>query len=108
MNKKLPTLFVVMLCLISAFSTAGPIRDNDHDTEQEMSVSKNIIFKDYEKDDIDGEKNTLNSDWTPTEVISTESIDRSYSPDFATDFIGGIHVSWDDRTNYNGFFFLYI
>ena len=46
--------------------------------------------------------NATSSTWTTTEVVSTESTDRSESPTIAVDGVGNIHVAWQDWTNYSG------
>ncbi|MCE7748228.1 MAG: hypothetical protein GPJ51_07515 [Candidatus Heimdallarchaeota archaeon] len=42
------------------------------------------------------------SNWTITEVISTESTGKSYHPSLAADNIGNVHITWNDQTNYAG------
>lgn len=46
--------------------------------------------------------NATSDQWSPVEVVSTESTDQSTKPTIAVDVTGGIHVAWEDRTNYNG------
>ncbi len=40
--------------------------------------------------------------WTPTERVSTESLDYSREPVLAVDRAGHVHVAWHDYTDYNG------
>ncbi len=42
------------------------------------------------------------SNWTTTEVVSTESTALSAHPSLAVDYKGNVHVAWTDFTNYNG------
>ncbi len=46
--------------------------------------------------------NATTANWTTTEVISTESTDDSFSPTLAVDFLGKLHIAWQDETNYGG------
>ncbi len=47
-------------------------------------------------------QNITTSNWTVTEVLSTESTRFSTFPSIAIDSSGNIHVGWMDETNYNG------
>ncbi len=40
--------------------------------------------------------------WTTTEVVSTESSDRSNAPSLAVDSAGNVHIAWEDWTDYAG------
>ena len=40
--------------------------------------------------------------WGTTELVSTESVNTSYSPSLAIDGLGNIHVAWNDNTDYEG------
>ena len=42
------------------------------------------------------------SSWTITEVVSTESTNKSRNPSLAVDSSGKIHVVWWDETDYSG------
>ncbi len=44
----------------------------------------------------------ISQTWTTTEVVSTESTDRSMDPSIAADSKGNIHVAWHDYTDYDG------
>jgi hypothetical protein len=46
--------------------------------------------------------NFANGTWTPIEVVSTESTFTSVNPSIAVDFIGNVHVAWQDFTDYGG------
>ena len=45
---------------------------------------------------------SVSSSWTTTEVVSTESTIMAGDPSLATDFVGNIHIAWEDSTNYAG------
>ncbi len=40
------------------------------------------------------------NNWTLTQVISTESTSYSYYPQICSDYLGNIHVVWEDETEY--------
>jgi len=44
----------------------------------------------------------IDSGWTTTEVVSTESTSDSYDPSLAVDSSGNIHIAWQDWTDYGG------
>ncbi len=46
--------------------------------------------------------NATTQTWTTTEVVSTESIDNSYSPKIKVDVVGNKHVVWPDSSDYGG------
>ena len=46
--------------------------------------------------------NASTGNWTPTEVISTESTDTSSKPTVAVDGAGCVHIAWEDLTDYQG------
>ncbi len=46
--------------------------------------------------------NATTAAWTTTEVVSTESTDKSYNPTIAVDGSGNVHIAWYDYTNYDG------
>jgi parallel beta-helix repeat protein len=50
-------------------------------------TDSDIFYKRY-----DGE-------WTPTQVVSTESNAASWCPSLAVDLVGDVYIAWDDRNN---------
>ncbi|MHA2380864.1 MAG: hypothetical protein ACXADS_16455, partial [Candidatus Thorarchaeota archaeon] len=55
-------------------------------------IDVDIFYKRYEVD----------SGWTTTQVVSTESTGGSYAPSLAVDHKGNLHVAWSDETDYGG------
>jgi parallel beta-helix repeat protein len=49
-----------------------------------------IFYKKYE----------IESGWTITQIVSTESTSNSYSPSLTVDLRGNVHVAWTDWTDY--------
>ena len=52
--------------------------------------------------DIFYKKKPTDGSWTATEVVSTESTDDSYNPSLDVDYLGNVHIAWEDHTNYEG------
>ena len=48
--------------------------------------------------DIFYNKKPFGSNWTTTEVVSTESVNQSSRPSLAVDNSGTIHISWEENT----------
>ena len=46
--------------------------------------------------------NAFTSTWNTTEVVSTESTDKSYHPSLDVDSLGNVHIAWDDISVYAG------
>ncbi|MBN2149920.1 MAG: hypothetical protein JW839_00610 [Candidatus Lokiarchaeota archaeon] len=46
--------------------------------------------------------NATTTNWSTTEVVSTESGESSYSPSLGVDAEGNVHVAWDDPTGISG------
>ncbi len=46
--------------------------------------------------------NAATATWTTTEVVSTESTDRSRDPTIAVDGSRNVHIAWQDETDYSG------
>ncbi|MFX1393805.1 MAG: hypothetical protein ACFFAH_09550 [Promethearchaeota archaeon] len=76
----------------------------------DSSGNAHVVWYDYTDysgsgTDIDIFYNRWNGDtseWTTTEVVSTESTGNSSTPSIAVDGSENVHVTWEDETNYCG------
>ncbi len=46
--------------------------------------------------------NASTESWSTTELVSTESSTYSYYNSLAVDYVGNVHIAWQDWTDYNG------
>ena len=78
-----------------AVDTSGNVHITWHDSTDYTGAGTDadIFYKRWD---------TSISNWTTTEVISTESTGKSYYPSLAVDTLGNVHIIWNDQTNYAG------
>jgi|GEM_PF-4332004 len=81
--------------------TPSVVVDNENTVHIAWSDRSDYGGSGYDED-IYYKKKPVNSSWTTTEVVSTESSDHSYNPSLAVDASGTLHLAWYDGTDYGG------
>ncbi len=66
---------------------------NDNTSYVGAGVDNDIFYKRWD---------TSSSSWSTTEVVSTESFHSSMWPTVAVDYLGNVHVAWDDLSDIAG------
>ena len=118
MKKKIIVIGIVVLFVGAGVVSSGNnnIKNISDIEEMDYFRSKDLRYnlmerinylrdKDFKSDKIDNKRPISDRSlrgWSITEVVSTESTETSYNACVAYDLNGGIHVVWDDDTNYGG------
>ncbi|MEE9410657.1 MAG: hypothetical protein V3V41_06995, partial [Candidatus Heimdallarchaeota archaeon] len=81
---------ITTLLLIVNITAFNPMLNNDN------------VIAENQANDVDSAILDSYTLWTTTEVVSTESSQRSLRPSIAVDSKDNVHIVWHDLTNYNG------